>query len=62
MTDDKDKQCSFCGMKKPEAKVLVEGQAGTICDGCATSIKHLIKMHPKKTMLHFPTVTDGDAA
>ncbi len=26
--------CSFCGKTRKEVRVLVEGRAGFICDGC----------------------------
>jgi hypothetical protein len=62
MTDDANKQCSFCGLKKPEAKVLVEGANGTICGVCAAICQQLVKVNPDKKVIYFGPETGGEAA
>lgn len=37
----KERTCSFCGRKESEVNLLIQGQGGNICDGCAEQA-HLI--------------------
>jgi len=43
-------QCSFCGRKREEVKILIAGQEGHICEHCIEHAHEIIakEFHQKK--------------
>ncbi len=43
-------QCSFCGRKREEVKILIAGQEGHICEHCIENAHEIIvkEFHQKK--------------